>query len=99
MMKKINQSWRKLCLTMLLIYLKRMVLISGLKKKQWNYYQKDLHILVHQTIFLEKKQISWMFGLILVLPFQEVYLIKTTIIQLTCILKDLTNIVGGLIVA
>src|SRR5699024_11523318 len=62
-------------LSMLRNYLKNMDQMFGLSEKPKIYYQKTLHILEVQMVNLQKKQISWMFGLTLVLLMKPYYVI------------------------
>src|SRR5699024_5650370 len=84
-------------LSMLQNYLKNMDQMFGLSEKPNIYYQKTLHILEVQMVNLQKKQISWMFGLTLVLLMKPYYVIMMAEnFRQTDTWKGLINIVDGL---
>ncbi|BAH17472.1 hypothetical protein MCCL_0765 [Macrococcoides caseolyticum JCSC5402] len=76
--------------------LKSMGQTSGTKEKRQIYYQKDIHILVVRTECLQKKKISWTFGLIQV-HLTVVYWKRARNYhsQPICTSKGVTSIVDG----
>ena len=95
--KTAKQSLRQKRSNMLQRYLNNTDQISGLKKKPKNYCLQALRIRVHQMANSLKKQISWMFGLILVLLMKQSCVnVQSWLSQLTCIWKVQINTVDGL---
>src|SRR5699024_10682415 len=64
MQKMEHQLLQMKRLPMLNSYLQNMDQIFGLKKMQWTYYLKDLHIRIVRMERVQKKKILWTCGLI-----------------------------------